>query len=157
MELMIVIAIIGILAAVAIPQYQTYLARSQVTRVVGESGAQKTAVEDCISNAQLKADAATDETHCGGTATASNLLKDADGNTLNGVAPPAGKGGVPKLNITAGANGAPPTVSLVSTFGGAASTALTGLLVTWTRDNDGGWTCATTAPKKYAPVGCPGV
>ena len=37
-ELMIVIAIIGILAAIAIPQYQNYIARSQVTRAMGEAG-----------------------------------------------------------------------------------------------------------------------
>ena len=41
-ELMIVVAIIGILAAIAIPQYQDYIARSQVNRVMAESGSLKT-------------------------------------------------------------------------------------------------------------------
>jgi type IV pilus assembly protein PilA len=48
-ELMIVVAIIGILAAIAIPQYQDYIARSQVTRVVGEISALKTSVEERLS------------------------------------------------------------------------------------------------------------
>ncbi len=35
-RLMIVVAIIGILAAIAIPQYQTYVAKSQVARAMGK-------------------------------------------------------------------------------------------------------------------------
>jgi len=155
-ELMIVVAIIGILAAIAIPQYQTYVAKSQVSRVMGESGSQKTAVEDCLNNGQMTVGAATDATHCGGTATASNLMKDATGNTLNGAAPAAGAGGVPALTITAGAAGVGPTATLVSTFGSSAAAALKDLTLTWSRDANGGWTCATTALKKYAPAGCTG-
>src|SRR5690554_2509746 len=49
-ELMIVVAIIGILAAVAIPQYQNYIGSSQVSRVMGETGAIRTAVENCMMN-----------------------------------------------------------------------------------------------------------
>ncbi|WP_139033115.1 pilin, partial [Acinetobacter baumannii] len=48
-ELMIVVAIIGILAAIAIPQYQTYIAKSQVSRAVSESGSLKTVIEDCLN------------------------------------------------------------------------------------------------------------
>ena len=47
---MIVVAIIGILAAIAIPQYQNYIAKSQVSRVMSETGSMKTVVEDCILN-----------------------------------------------------------------------------------------------------------
>jgi type IV pilus assembly protein PilA len=36
-ELMIVVAIIGILAAVAIPNYETYVARSQLSEALGGS------------------------------------------------------------------------------------------------------------------------
>lgn len=44
-ELMIVVAIIGILAAVALPQYQQYTAKSQVTACYGEISAAKTQFE----------------------------------------------------------------------------------------------------------------
>ena len=48
-ELMIVIAIIGILAAVAIPQYQSYIARSEVQTSLGSVRGGITAIDDYVS------------------------------------------------------------------------------------------------------------
>ena len=49
-ELMIVVAIIGILAAVAIPSYQDYTARAQVTEAVSLTSAFKTSFAEYYAN-----------------------------------------------------------------------------------------------------------
>jgi len=47
-ELMIVIAIIGILAAIALPAYQTYAARAKYSEVVLGASPAKSAVDICV-------------------------------------------------------------------------------------------------------------
>jgi type IV pilus assembly protein PilA len=47
-ELMIVVAIIGILAAVAIPSYQNYTKKARFSEVILASAPMKQAVEECV-------------------------------------------------------------------------------------------------------------
>ncbi|MFO1391445.1 MAG: pilin [Agitococcus sp.] len=129
-ELMIVVAIIGILAAVAIPAYQNYIAKSQVSRVMGELGALKTAVEACVLDGK-------DTTACTSSwgATSSNLLGT-------------------QATLTINADG---SATIIGAFGGNAAADIKTKTLTWTRNLAGTWSCATTAAAKYAPTGCPGV
>jgi type IV pilus assembly protein PilA len=49
-ELMIVIAIIGILAAIAVPQYQSYVYKTEFSEVVAATAPFKLGVELCAAN-----------------------------------------------------------------------------------------------------------
>lgn len=147
-ELMIVVAIIGILAAIAIPQYQNYIARSQVSRVVAEAGSIKTAVEACLLNGQTTIGDAAGNCQIG--ATGSNLLK---GDVQSGKALPDKNTGVPfvsdltKSNVDNG-------VTITATLGNNAATALSDKKVIWSRSAEGSWTCSTNVDAKYRPAGC---
>ncbi|MFL1406135.1 pilin [Marinobacter sp. M1N3S26] len=141
-ELMIVVAIIGILAAVAIPQYQNYIGSSQVSRVMGETGAIRTAIENCMMNG-------VDEADCELGWSESNLLGDGgvDVNDQEG------------LSVTY--DNSDGTAEIEATFGANASSAIQEDTLTWTRaGNDdeenapGSWSCETTVEQKYAPAGC---
>ncbi len=153
-ELMIVVAIIGIIAAIAIPQYQNYTIRSQVNRVVGETSNYKTAFEYCVNNGRLASvnsnagpGQAVATTDCVFDMTASNLV--VGGAQGFGVAPPAGQG-YPQAAIANDGSG-----TIVATFGNNAAADIATDTVTWTRDTQGNWACASTADDKYNSAGCP--
>ena len=147
-ELMIVIAIIGILAAIAIPQYQNYITRSQASRVMGETSQIKTAVETCILDGRTTkithkgpVAAADVATTCVTGATQSNLLG-ADATTTVEKGYPA---------VTISDNG---TAKIIATFGTNAATALKTKTLGWARTADGTWSCSTNIDEKYRPTGC---
>ena len=50
-ELMIVVAIVAILAAVALPVYQQYIKRAHFSEVIAATGPSKTAIEVCVHTA----------------------------------------------------------------------------------------------------------
>src|SRR5881398_3146015 len=67
-ELMIVVAIIGILAAVAIPAYQDYMVRSKMTEIVTAISACKTSVAEYAA-AKNKLPTSIAQSGCSNTAT----------------------------------------------------------------------------------------
>jgi type IV pilus assembly protein PilA len=154
-ELMIVVAIIGILAAIAIPQYQTYVAKSQVTRAMGEAGAVKTAVETCILAGKLTVPAGIPAAvgDCDPQATASTILL--QGAVQAGTPAVAGAGYPVVSSPLTGAGGD----TVIATFGNGAAAELRTAAwnVTWARSAAGSWSCTSSAamPAKYKPAGCP--
>jgi type IV pilus assembly protein PilA len=51
-ELMIVVAIIAILAAIAIPQYQDYISRTRAAGAIAEIHSYRIAIADCLAQQQ---------------------------------------------------------------------------------------------------------
>jgi len=142
-ELMIVVAIIGILAAIAIPQYQNYIAKSQVSRVVAETGALKTAYETCLNDGKTAAGA------CDLGFTGSNLFDLSEPAVTDATTPPTAA--VTNASVLTS------TGTIEGTFAGSASSALTDAATTvvWTRSDLGTWTCDFDGDAKYAAAGCP--
>ena len=143
-ELMIVVAIIGILAAIAIPQYQDYTARTQVNRAYGEVSSLKTAVEEHLARGKFTDSAVGPMSAASLGRVASNITEDnagADAFTPTFLAANGGAG------------------SLAVIMGGDATAAVATATITLARAADGTWTCDITTPpaafkNSYVPSGC---
>lgn len=129
-ELMIVVAIIGILAAIAIPQYQDYISRSQLNRVVSEVSAVRTATDELLFRGETP-----DDDNVGWTG--SNLV---DGGDLD-------------VTFADGDNEG----TLVAEMGGNANPAVSDATITWARADDGSWSCSIAGldDEDLAPPACP--
>tara|TARA_R110001599_G_scaffold224105_1_gene423256 strand:- start:596 stop:1075 length:480 start_codon:yes stop_codon:yes gene_type:complete len=140
-ELMIVVAIIGILAAIAIPQYQNYIAKSQMTRVVGELSALKSAAEVAVTDGKEV------------------VLTDAGVGTDFATKASLGYTSSTLLTGVAIADPTAATVSWTGTLGGQAAAAVKGTTVKIARTAEGSYTCTiigagTGWTDSYIPTGC---
>lgn len=128
-ELMIVVAIIGILAAVALPAYSDYQASSKLTAALTEITGGKTQMEVEANSGQTIA-----------SVTALTSIRDASTQNCNITASLAATG---VGSIACAVQNAPSQV-------GSA-------VLTWSRAATGEWTCATTlaGDKTLAPKSCP--
>gem|GEM_PF-140642 len=115
-ELMVVIAIIGVLAATALPAYSRFVARSQVARVFSEISGYRTAIENNLANGRIAALAADAE----------GEVSFVDSNISS---------------VTFGSFANPANSTIVATLDGDASTGIQGTTITLQRDANGTWNC----------------
>mgnify|MGYP003856669273 FL=1 len=131
-ELMIVVAIIGILAAVAIPAYQDYIGRAQLAEPVSFGGAAKTPIEEFI---------ATNGTFPAGSSL-SQMIEITRAQSIDTLASVSGTTTSGSFTFTLQSSGL--------------NTELLSGEVRFTRTTDGRWTCSTDSgiSLNLRPSGC---
>ncbi|RLP53677.1 MAG: prepilin-type N-terminal cleavage/methylation domain-containing protein [Ketobacter sp.] len=139
-ELMIVVAIIGILAAVAIPAYQDYTIRAKMSEVIGFGAAAKSAVSECVLSA-------ADETECN---TNAQVGMDAAASITSTFVESVAVGG-------GAAAGDDLTITLAVQGSGNAALDAGSIVLTGTKSANGvTWVCAPddAALNKFFPQSC---
>lgn len=127
-ELMIVVAIIAILAAIALPAYQDYVARSQATAGLADIRGGVTAYEELINVGSS------------GTADAGRIGLQSTTTRCN-------------ITVTGGAFNTDTTKTIACELKGNPKVA--GDDITLTRNTSGVWSCSVTGLEdKYKPNGC---
>jgi type IV pilus assembly protein PilA len=130
-ELMIVIAILGILMAIAIPAYQDYQVRAKVSEGMNLVGGAKLAVAEFRSSTG----------HFPESAESAGISDTITGNNVSGVT--VGTGGLITITYSGPDNIAGNTLGMKPVF--------TGGSVTWDCTSTSG---ATNVPGKYLPSQC---
>ena len=139
-EIMIVVAIIGILAAIAIPQYQIYMGKTQATRVINELAQLRLTVEECLQTGRTVIGLGKEE--CDPRATASNLIV---GGSQVGVVLPNNMG-VAQLS-----NPLTLTTSITAIVSNQVNPKLLGKKIEWLRTSSGSWSCSSDIDALYLP------
>ena len=146
-ELMIVVAIIGILAAVALPAYQDYTARAKISEVILAASTCRTTITEASQTGLPSAPVAVNSFGCGESAVAkSNYVKAID-TTVDGAI------SVTVQNIGTGVDNKKVTLTPFTAADFSAK-AVAQDFATGTNKPVVAWKCSFDGDLKYMPASC---